>query len=46
MTAAAIVFLVAGVAYLGGRLTVSLAENVELKARILVLKRELARRRR
>ena len=46
MTAAAIVFLVAGLVYLGGRLRGSLAENVELKARIVVLKRELARRRR
>ena len=46
MTTTLIVFLVAGVAYLGGRLRLSVAENVELKARIVVLKRELARRRR
>ncbi|HUI59304.1 MAG TPA: hypothetical protein VLX90_03740 [Steroidobacteraceae bacterium] len=45
MTAAAIALLMIGVAYLGGRLTVSRAENVELKARIALLKRELARRR-
>jgi hypothetical protein len=46
MTTAAIVCLAAVVAYLGGRLRTSLAENVELKARIVTLKRELARRRR
>lgn len=45
MTTAAIAFLVVGVVYLGGRLRGSLAENVELRARIVVLKRELARRR-
>ena len=45
MTAATIVLLVIGVVYLGGRLRGSLAENVELKTRIVVLKRELARRR-
>jgi hypothetical protein len=35
--------LVVAVAYLAGRLRASLAENVDLKARILVLKRQLAR---
>jgi hypothetical protein len=35
--------LVVAVAYLAGRLKASLAENVDLKARILVLKRQLAR---
>jgi hypothetical protein len=43
MTIAVIVCLAAVVAYLVGRLNASLAENVELKARIVVLKRQLAR---
>lgn len=38
-----IVGLATAVAYLLARLKASLAENVELKARILVLKRQLAR---
>lgn len=38
-----IVGLVVAVAYLAGRLKVSLAENADLKTRILVLKRQLAR---
>ena len=38
-----IVGLVVAVAYLAGRLKASLAENADLKARILVLKRQLAR---
>jgi hypothetical protein len=40
---ATIVCLAGAVAYLAGRLKASLAENLELKARILVLKRQLAR---
>ncbi len=43
MKAALIVGLVVAVAYLAGRLKASLTENVDLKARILVLKRQLAR---
>ena len=45
MTAGTIVCLAAAAAYLGGRLWISLTENLELKARIVMLKRELARRR-
>jgi len=43
MSTAIIVCLAAAVAYLGGRLRTSLAENLELRARIVVLKRQLAR---
>lgn len=38
-----IVGLAVAVAYLAGRLKASVAENVDLKARILVLKRQLVR---
>ncbi|MHB1870560.1 MAG: hypothetical protein ACYCT1_06880 [Steroidobacteraceae bacterium] len=38
-----IVGLAVAVAYLAGRLKASVAVNVDLKARILVLKRQLAR---
>lgn len=38
-----IVCLAVAVAYLAGRLKASLAENIELKARIVVLKRQLTR---
>jgi hypothetical protein len=40
---ALIIGLVVAVVYLVGRLKASLAENVDLKARIIVLKRQLAR---
>lgn len=43
MKVALVIGLAAAVAYLAGRLKSSLAENVALKARILVLKRQLAR---
>jgi hypothetical protein len=40
---ALILGLVVAVVYLAGRLKASVAENVDLKARIIVLKRQLAR---
>jgi hypothetical protein len=40
---ALIVGLIIAVAYLAARLKASLAENVDLKARIVVLKRQLVR---
>jgi hypothetical protein len=43
VTVVIIVGLAAAVAYLLARLKASVAENVELKDRILVLKRQLAR---
>jgi len=46
MTIAAIVCLVVALAYLVQRLRTSSTENAELKARIVVLKRELTRRKR